>query len=222
MIFRKIGCLVVTSNSVKLKSISSWPNFRAKTTKNHFRFHFHFKWLPALENRRERERERERQRERERERERGRKKEEIATSSAPRRPPTSSASQTARCRHHRHRERVDHANCDCADRDLADRDLADCDLAFVCPNLMIFSWVLFVFWGMNDIIYSFGDQENVRKCVFYGIFKNTNKHQKIFSETFFEMQPNTWKHFPFRKIAFSENIYFPEILLHEPNAGLAV
>ena len=62
-----MGCLVVTSNSVKLKSISSWPNFRAKTTENHFRFHFHFKWLPALENRREREREKER----------GRKKEEI-------------------------------------------------------------------------------------------------------------------------------------------------
>ena len=58
-----------------------------------------------------------------------------------------------------------------------------------------------------------------RKCVFYGIFKNTTKHQKIFSETFFEMQPNTWKHFIFRKIAFLENIYFPEILLHEPNAA---
>ena len=34
------------------------------------------------------------------------------------------------------------------------------------------------------------------------------------------MQPNTWKHFPFRKIAFPENIYFLEILLHEPNATL--
>ena len=52
-----------------------------------------------------------------------------------------------------------------------------------------------------------------RKCVFYGIFKNTTKHQKIFFEIFFEMQPNTWKHFLFRKIAFPENIYFPEILL---------
>ena len=47
-----------------------------------------------------------------------------------------------------------------------------------------------------------------RKCVFYGIFKNTTKHQKIFFETFFEMQPNTWKHFPFRKIAFPENGIF--------------
>ena len=59
-----------------------------------------------------------------------------------------------------------------------------------------------------------------RKCVFYGIFKNTTKHQKIFFKFFFEMQPNTWKHFFFRKIAFSENIYFPKILLHEPNAAL--
>ena len=53
-----MGCLVVTSNLVKLKSISSWPKMKAKTTENHFRFHFHFKWFPALENRRERERER--------------------------------------------------------------------------------------------------------------------------------------------------------------------
>ena len=47
-----------------------------------------------------------------------------------------------------------------------------------------------------------------RKCVFYGIFKNTTKHQKIFFENFFEMQPNTWKHFPFRKIVFLENRIF--------------
>ena len=53
-----------------------------------------------------------------------------------------------------------------------------------------------------------------RKCVFYGIFKNKTKHQKIFFKTFFEMQPNTWKYFPFPKIAFSENI------LHEPNTAL--
>ena len=55
---------------------------------------------------------------------------------------------------------------------------------------------------------------------FYGIFKNTTKHQKIFSENFFKMQPNTWKHFLFRKIAFPENIYFPEMLLHEPNGAI--
>ena len=65
MIFRKIWCLVVTSNLVKLKSISSWPKIIAKTMENDFRFHFHFKWFPALENRREREREREREKEQE-------------------------------------------------------------------------------------------------------------------------------------------------------------
>ena len=35
-----------------------------------------------------------------------------------------------------------------------------------------------------------------------------SKHQKIFFGKFFEMQPNTWKHFPFRKIAFPENGIF--------------
>ena len=57
MIFWKSGCLIVTSNLVKLKNISSWLKNIAKTTENDFCFHFHFKWLPALENRRERERE---------------------------------------------------------------------------------------------------------------------------------------------------------------------
>ena len=33
------------------------------------------------------------------------------------------------------------------------------------------------------------------------------------------MQPNTWKYFPFSKIAFSENIYFLENILHEPNTA---
>ena len=53
-----------------------------------------------------------------------------------------------------------------------------------------------------------------RKCVFYSIFKNTTKYQKIFFKAFFEMQPNTWKYFPFLKIA-----YFPENILHEPNTA---
>ena len=59
-----------------------------------------------------------------------------------------------------------------------------------------------------------------KKCVFYDIFKNTIKQQKIFFKTFFEMQQNTWKYFPFPKIAFPKNIYFPENILHEPNTAL--
>ena len=49
-----------------------------------------------------------------------------------------------------------------------------------------------------------------RKCVFYGIFKNTTNQQKIFFEMFFKMQPNTWKHFLFRKISFPKNGIFFE------------
>ena len=43
-----------------------------------------------------------------------------------------------------------------------------------------------------------------KKCVFYSIFKNTTKHQKIFFKVFFEMQPNTWKYFHFLKIFYTE------------------
>ena len=81
---------------------------------------------------------------------------------------------------------------------------------------------VFLYWGM--ILYICLAAEKMwatsRKCVFYGIFKNTTKHQKIFFKTFFEMQPNTWKYFPFLKIAFPENKYFPENILHEPTHSL--
>ena len=35
-----------------------------------------------------------------------------------------------------------------------------------------------------------------------------SKHQKIFSGKFFEMQPNTWKHFPFSEISISGKYVF--------------
>ena len=72
---------------------------------------------------------------------------------------------------------------------------------------------MFPYWGM--ILYICLAVEKMCatsiKCVFYGIFKNTTKHQKIFFKTFFEMQPNTY--FPFPEIAFLENI------LHKPNTA---
>ena len=82
---------------------------------------------------------------------------------------------------------------------------------------------VFLYWGMILYICLAAKKmwSTSRKCVFYGIFKNTTKHQKIFFKTFFEMQLNTWKYFPFLKIAFPENIYFPENILHEPNIALA-
>ena len=58
-----------------------------------------------------------------------------------------------------------------------------------------------------------------RKCIFHGIFNNTTKHHKIFFTIFSQIQPNTWKYFPFRKIAFPENKYFPENILREPNTA---
>ena len=131
MIFRKMGCLVVTSNLVKLKSISSWPNFRAKTTENHFRFHFHFKWLPALENRREREREKER-------------RDRDITGTAPSvdiigivdgAVPTSPA---PRMRWSRSAHRANELIAIARSFDRADRDLVVRNLAFVCSDLMIF------------------------------------------------------------------------------------
>ena len=52
-------------------------------------------------------------------------------------------------------DRVKHQPCRLQSRLRVDRDRAK------CPDLMIFFWVLFVFWGMNDILYLFGNRENV-------------------------------------------------------------
>ena len=88
------------------------------------------------------------------------------------------------------------------DHNRADRD-RDLPIA-ISPFVRIwwfFSgfWVLFVFWGMNDIMYSFGNRENVsnkyKMCflryfqehnqtsenIFRNIFWNATKHMKIFS-----------------------------------------
>ena len=179
-----MGCLVVTSNSVKLKSISSWPKMRAKTTENHFRFHFYFKWFPALENRRERERARER--------ERGRKKEErveIIQSRAHRYClPTSLAPRWSRsmlCAKHR--------PCRSRSRLRTNRDLAK------CPDLMIFFfWVFFLCFEEWMILYIRLATEKIwenvsnkyKMCFLWyfqehnqtseNIFWNATKHMKTF------------------------------------------
>ena len=154
MIFRKMGCLVVTSNSVKLKSISSWPKIRAKTMENHFRFHFHFKWFLAFENKREKEREREKERRESR------------------------------------------------DRPKPSSPISSADITGTVPIAIARS--VQIWWFFSGFCLCFEEWmilyirlatekmwETSRKCVFYGIFKNTTKYQKIFFEIFFEMQPNT-------------------------------
>ena len=58
------------------------------------------------------------------------------------------------------------------------------------------------------------------KMGFLEHFQQNNQTLEIFSKAFFGMQPNTWKYFSFPKIAFLENKYFPENILHEPNTAL--
>ena len=99
------------------------------------------------------------------------------------------------------RNRADQDRYHDRNRDLANLDRADFDrdLAFVCPDLMIFLWVLFVFWGINDIMYSFGNRENVRKC--------EQQVKNVFSMVFSRTQPNIKKYFP-KCNKTHENIFF--------------
>ena len=92
---------------------------------------------------------------------------------------------------------------------------------WIWPNLMNFFWLGFdefdqicVYLLRNCIIYLFGNWENVRKC--------KKQEENVFSILFSGTQPNTWKYFPFLKIAFPENIYFSENILHEPNTACEI
>ena len=81
-------------------------------------------------------------------------------------------------------------------------------LLSIWPDLMIFFSGFCLCFSIEEwmILYICLAAEKMwatsRKYVFYGIFKNKTKHQKIFFKTFFEMQQNTWKYFPFRKIFY--------------------
>ena len=61
-------------------------------------------------------------------------------------------------------------------------------LGFVCVSVLRNEWYYIFVWQPRKCEKMWATS---RKCVFYGIFKNTTKYQKIFLETFFEMQPNT-------------------------------
>ena len=184
--------------------ISVWPKFYSFDPE--MVLHFHFTFKPFLGHVQKRERARER--------ERGRKKEErveIVQSRAHRyRSPTSPALCRSRKALIVIARSFDSDRVKCQPRRSRSHLHADCDHA-KCPDLMIFSGFCLCFeeWMILYIRLAIEKMwATSRKCVFYGIFKNTTKHQKIFFETFFEMQPNIWKHFPFRKIAFPENIPF--------------
>ena len=81
--------------------------------------------------------------------------------------------------------------------------------------VVVVAWVVVFWWFSCCVVVGF-----VGVVVENSIFQNVTKHMKLFSRKFFIIQPNTWKYFPFRKIAFPKNKYFPENILHEPNATL--
>ena len=177
---------------------------RAKTTENNFHFHFHFKWNATKENRRKRESERKREREKERRdrditgtapiaRSFNRDRDRAMCQSRSREAPTAQitiarSADSADRDYAKRRSRSHEAPTTISpSRRLRSRLRADRDRA-KCPDLMIFFfWVLFVFWGMNDIIYSFGNRENVRKC--------EQQVENVFSMVFSRTQPNIRKYF---------------------------
>ena len=135
--------------------------------------HFHFTFKPFPGHTQKRESERKREREKERRESRDRPKPSSPISSAD----ITSTAPIARS---------------------ADRDRVK------CPDLMIFFfWVLFVFWEMNDIIYSFGNREDVRKC--------EQQVENVFSMVLSRTQPNIRKYFSKHFLKCNqthENIFF--------------
>ena len=90
---------------------------------------------------------------------------------------------------------------------------------------IFFGWVLFLCLSIEKWYYIFvwklrkceEQEENVFSILFSVTQPNTRKY---FFRKYFEMQPNTKKYFPFLKIAFPKNIYFPKNILHKPNTAL--
>ena len=174
--FVKPAYLAATENRISEKWFQFDRNFTPLTRKWFYTF-----ILPSNHFRVTRKREREQEKEREREKERRESRDRSKPSS-----PISSKAEFAEI------VRRDHWHCaDRAKRQLwlreapitrsADRDRAK------CLDLMIFFWVLFVFWGMNDIIYSFGNRENVRKY--------EQQVENMFSMVFPRTKPNIKKYF---------------------------
>ena len=137
--------------------ISVWPKFYSFDPEMVLHFHFTFKPFPGHAQKRERESERKREREKER-----RKSREPLL-------------MTDRAKHR-------------ADRDLAFAPIAISRSVWIWW-IFFFFWVLFVFlyWGMNDVIYSFGNWENVRKC--------EQQVENVFSMVLSRTQPNIRKYF---------------------------
>ena len=187
-----------------------WPK-KKKPLTTEMLLHFYFTFKGFSENERERERERESAR-----------KEKIqfgitSSSSNPRSRSTARSRRRSRSREEGEiavrRDRDLGSLCAViaiSDRDrtvigISDRDrdcavsaviaISDRDHGAVVGLETFLELMIFFFW--------------VVACVFWFVFSFFfSKHQKIFSGKFFEIQPNTWKHFPFPEISISGKYVF--------------
>ena len=193
MLFRKCGCLVGPENRIVQKLISVDRKKKALTTEMNFRSYFHFKWIP------DRERERARASAREEE-EAPELQSSLTITDEPRAPvhadrthqsishraAWSHAPDDRTARRSRSREAPRHRT-----QSSVDHDLAPCRTSQSSVDRWWFFFLGFVH-------------------VFLGLslpssFPNTRKY---FSENFLKYNQTYEKHFPFWKIAFSENFLF--------------
>ena len=131
-----------------------------------------------------------REREKERERESTRAREEKIQSEIA----SSSSSSTVRSRS---RRRLRSGAITISDRDRSVIAIAMPSIAISDRNRDLVLWSLMIYFPGSWL------------CVFWFVFSFFfSKHQKIFSGKFFEMQPNTWKHFPFPEINISGKYVF--------------
>ena len=183
---RKCRCLVGPENRIFRKLISVDRKKKALTMEMNFRSYFHFKWIP------------------ERERERAREGEARTHQSA-----------SFACTE---LQSAPFASTNTVNRDLApsiaisplrrsrSREAARC---FARLRSMVRSSD----WSSRSTVPSNLVERQSGFCSCFSGFVFSFfffKHQKIFFRKFLKMQPNTWKHFPFRKIAFLENGIFSE------------
>ena len=275
IIFCKIGCLVGFENRIFQKSFSFDRKKEALTTEIYFRSYFHFKWFPKLRRakkgahrRAKGKRERERTISRTRKGKKRERKNDLANTQREKdravdrdlafAPIVISWSVDRDLAKHRvNRDLTKH----CVDLAFASAmrshpssnpvaSLSSFFSQFDRIWWFFFFWVLsmFLYWGMNDIIYLFGNRETVRKCdqiwpdlmifflgfvcvsvlrnEWYYIFvsqlrKCEQQVENVFSMVFSRTQRNTRKYFSKHFLKCNqthENISFPENGIFSGNA----
>ena len=190
MLFRKWRCLVGLENSIFWKLKSVDQKKKPLTTEMLLHFYFPFKAFPENERERESARTRARGEDPVRDRELQLQSKIASSSSSPR------SRSTARSRSH---EEGEIAIAIRRDRDLRSRS---------SDWKHFWNWWFFFFSGLWLV---FSD------LCFPSSFPNTRKY---FLENFLKCNQTYGNIFLFRKLAFPENMYFPENVLQQPNTAL--